>query len=47
MGIPTVLIYLGFIDDKEIGNAGTPFKDDAHWHRTFRGQLGIMVVTRN
>jgi hypothetical protein len=41
MGIPTVLIYLGFIDDKEISNAGTPFKDDSHWHRIFRGHLGI------
>jgi hypothetical protein len=36
MGIPTVLIYLGFIGDAAIANAGEPFGSEAHWDGTFR-----------
>jgi hypothetical protein len=31
MGIPTVLIYLGFTGDKGIKDTGDPLRDDAHW----------------
>ena len=41
MGIPTVLIYLGFIDDKEIANVGKPFAVKADWHRHLRTHLSM------
>jgi hypothetical protein len=31
LGIPTVLIYLGFTGDTGIADAGEPFRDDSHW----------------
>lgn len=40
-GIPVVLLYLGFIDDKEIANAGKPFESSAHWHHHVREHLGL------
>ena len=40
-GIPVVLVYLGFIDDKEIANFGKPFKKAADWHRHVRKHLGF------
>jgi hypothetical protein len=38
-GIPTVLLYLGFVGDREIANIGTPFASDAEWHRLLRSHL--------
>jgi hypothetical protein len=35
LGIPTVLIYLGFTGDDGIRDAGLPFLDDADWCRAF------------
>jgi len=35
LGIPTVLIYLGFSGDEGIRDAGAPFEDDADWRRAF------------
>ena len=35
LGIPTVLIYLGFTGDEGIRDAGEPFRDDSHWQATF------------
>jgi hypothetical protein len=35
LGIPTVLIYLGFTGDDGIRDAGEPFADDAHWQGAF------------
>lgn len=39
MGIPTVLLYLGFTGDEGIRDAGEPFADDVHWQRVFRSYL--------
>jgi hypothetical protein len=36
LGIPVVLMYLGFTGDEGIRDAGEPFKDDADWQRAFR-----------
>jgi len=41
LGIPTVLVYLGFTGDDGIADAGVPFSDDAHW----RGIFGAYVHT--
>ena len=30
LGIPTVVVYLGFLGDSGIANAGEPFSDEAH-----------------
>jgi len=35
LGIPTVLLYLGFTGDAGIGDAGAPFVDDDDWQRAF------------
>ncbi len=35
MGIPTALIFVGFLGDKEIARAGIHFGDDDHWQREF------------
>jgi hypothetical protein len=39
LGIPTVLLYLGFTGDEGIRDAGEPFKDDDHWQQVFREHL--------
>jgi hypothetical protein len=31
LGVPVVLIYLGFTGDEGIRDAGEPFKDEPHW----------------
>lgn len=35
LGVPTVLIYLGFWGDTGIVDAGAPFESDADWHARF------------
>jgi hypothetical protein len=35
LGIPVVLMYVGFIGDEGIRNAGRPFSDDADWRAAF------------
>ena len=35
VGVPTVLVYLGFLGDVGIADAGAPFVDDAHWKHVF------------
>ena len=35
LGIPTVLVYLGFTGDEGIRDAGAPFEDDADWRHAF------------
>jgi hypothetical protein len=35
LGIPTVLVYLGFLADEGIVDAGAPFADSAQWERAF------------
>jgi hypothetical protein len=37
LGIPVVLVYLGFTGDEGIVDAGAPFTDDADWQRAFGG----------
>jgi hypothetical protein len=39
LGIPTVLIYLGFLDDSGISNIGAPFRDESHWLQVFGEHL--------
>jgi hypothetical protein len=43
MGIPVVLIYLGFTGDDGIRDAGEPFVDDEAWQRAFRAYSSSMV----
>jgi len=35
LGLPTVLVYLGFLGDRGISDAGEPFRDMAHWNEVF------------
>lgn len=35
LGVPTVLVYLGFTGDEGIRDVGPPFADDADWRRCF------------
>lgn len=46
LGIPTVLVYLGFTGDDGIADAGAPFSDKAHWETVF-GQYAYSVVPRS
>jgi hypothetical protein len=39
LGIPVVLVYLGFIGDSGIRYVGEPFSDPEHWDKTFRKHL--------
>lgn len=36
LGIPVVLLYLGFTGDEGIADAGEPIRDDVHWQALFR-----------
>lgn len=36
LGLPVVLLYLGFTGDEGIRDAGAPFSDDEDWQRAFR-----------
>jgi hypothetical protein len=35
LGVPVVLMYLGFTGDEGIRDAGPPFEDDADWQKAF------------
>ena len=35
LGVPTVLMYLGFVGDKGISDAGESLHDSDHWRRVF------------
>jgi hypothetical protein len=43
LGVPTVLVYLGFLGDEGIRDAGAPFTDSAHWEATFAEYAHAMV----
>ena len=43
LGIPVVLIYLGFTGDEGIRDAGEPFADDADWQTAFRQYAATTV----
>jgi hypothetical protein len=51
MGIPVILVYLGFTGDEGIQDVGTPLRDHAHWEtlmRTYtRGVLPDGFVERS
>jgi hypothetical protein len=36
MGIPVILLYLGFTGDKGIGDVGKPIENEDHWKRVMR-----------
>lgn len=43
LGVPTVLVYLGFYGDEGIRDAGEPFRDHAHWDETFASYAHTLV----
>jgi hypothetical protein len=43
LGVPTVLVYLGFLGDVGIANAGMPFTDSAHWQAVFADHAHAVV----
>jgi len=43
LGVPTVLVYLGFSGDSGIADAGTPFTDSAHWQAVFAAYAQAVV----
>lgn len=42
LGIPTVLVYLGFTGDEGIRNAGKPFSNERHWQDVFTAHLNAV-----
>jgi hypothetical protein len=36
LGVPVVLVYLGFIGDKNMSDVGEPFENDAHWQEVMQ-----------
>jgi hypothetical protein len=45
LGIPSVLVYLGFTGDNGIRDVGEPFAHDDHWQHTFRDHLHTVCTT--
>jgi hypothetical protein len=45
LGIPTVLLYLGFTGDEGIRDAGMPFDNDEHWQDVFGAHLKSVCPT--
>jgi hypothetical protein len=45
LGIPSVLVYLGFTGDNGIRDVGEPFAHDDHWQHTFRDHLQTVCPT--
>jgi hypothetical protein len=43
LGVPTVMIYLGFVGDAGIAEAGEPFNDAAHWNDVFAAYAHSLV----
>jgi len=43
LGIPTVLVYLGFLGDSGIADVAPPFADHADWHKAFWGYAAPIV----
>ncbi len=39
MGIPTMLIYLGFLGDTEIAKTDDYFENDVHWQKSFENHI--------
>jgi hypothetical protein len=43
LGVPTVLVYLGFVGDTGIADAGAPFESAAHWQESFGDYTSSVV----
>lgn len=43
LGVPSVLVYLGFSGDDGIADAGTPFTDSSHWKEVFAAYAHSVV----
>jgi hypothetical protein len=43
LGVPVVLVYLGFLGDMNISDVGEPFRDDNHWRQTIRAYMNEHV----
>jgi len=43
MGIPVVLVYLGFLNDRGIIDAGEPFRSDKHWRKVLEDHMGKVL----
>jgi hypothetical protein len=39
LGVPTVLVYLGFLGDEAVAGSEHALKDDAHWQAAFRDHV--------
>lgn len=39
LGFPTVLVYLGFIGDRDIQDVGAAFADEMDWQRAFAAYI--------
>ena len=45
LGVPVVLLYLGFTGDEGIRNAGQPFVDDLDWRNAFKEYCQGVIPT--
>jgi len=45
LGIPTIVMYLGFLGDEGIRDAGEPFRDESHWNEVF-GEYARACIPR-
>ncbi|BCG48195.1 hypothetical protein GEOBRER4_n3073 [Citrifermentans bremense] len=43
LGLPVVLVYLGFTGDEGIADAGRPFADDADWQKAFTAHVSPII----
>lgn len=46
LGLPIVLVYLGFLGDAGISDVGSPFESSAHWESAF-AKYACDVVSKN
>ena len=43
LGIPVILVYLGFLGDKNMRDVGGPLRDDAHWRQIMRAYTDKLI----
>ncbi|MBI4331301.1 MAG: hypothetical protein HY673_08480 [Chloroflexi bacterium] len=43
LGLPVVLVYLGFLGDTDMSDVGDPFRDDEHWRRVMGEHMSGVV----
>lgn len=39
MGVPVILVYLGFTGDENMSDVGEPLRDDTHWQQVMRAYM--------